>query len=247
MQEAQRKLADDWPGRLKNHEIVVLWVRVATGHEIRIRARYFTSRKKRWGKKKRKGAYLGLLLLGIDERCTSGFAAEVSLLAAMLGSLAEAGHVLSERGISLNIKVLRRLAYRFAERARVAQQLAGLGFEEGVARRRVVVSIDGGRIRLREKKRGRKTAKGRSRYTGAWREPKLFIIYVVDADGKMERRFMPIMDALIRGPDAIFKLLRSYLEQLRIGEADQVLFVADGARWIWNRIAGLVRALGTET
>jgi len=183
-------------------------------------------------------------LLGINERCTSAFAAEVSLLAAMLGSLAEARDVLAERGMRIDIKVLRRITYRFSERARLSQRLEGLGFDENVIGRRVVISLDGGRIRLRENKRGRKTAKGRTRYRGAWREPKLFIIYVVDADGKMERHFMPIMDALIRGPDTLFKWLRSYLGQLQITAADQVLFVADGARWIWNRIAALVQGLG---
>jgi hypothetical protein len=140
-----------------------------------------------------------------------------------------------------------QITYRFSQRARLSQRLKGLGLEENVAGRRVVVSMDGGRIRLKEKKRGQKTAKGRSRYRGAWREPKLFIIYVVDADGKIERSFMPIMEAIIRGPDALFKLLRSYLEQVRITEADQVLFVADGARWIWNRISALVHGLGLKS
>ncbi len=111
----------------------------------------------------------------------------------------------------------------------------------------MVVSVDGGRIRLKETKRGQKTAKGRARYRGAWREPKLFILYVVDADGKIEHSFMPIMDAIIRGPDALFKLLRSYLEQVGITEADQVLFVADGARWIWNRISAHVHSLGLKS
>jgi len=55
------------------------------------------------------------------------------------------------------------------------------------------------------------------------------------------------MDANIRGPDALFKLLRSYLEQLGISEADRVLFVADGARWIWNRICALVHGLGLKS
>ena len=163
-----------------------------------------------------------------------------------MGSLAEARDVLAERGIGLDLKVLRRITYRFSQRARLTQQLAGLGLDEQLGGRRVVVSMDGGRIRLKEKKRGRKTAKGRSRYKGAWREPKLFIVYVLDAEGKMERSFMPIMDAIIRGPDALFQLLGSYLGQLGIGEADRVLFVADGARWIWNRIAGLVQGLGLK-
>jgi len=48
-----------------------------------------------------------------------------------------------------------------------------IGFKDTVAGRRVVISSDGGRILLRESKRGLKTKKGRQRYTGAWREPKV--------------------------------------------------------------------------
>ena len=58
-----------------------------------------------------------------------------------------------------------------------------------MAGRRVVISSDGGRLRLRETKRGPKTKKGRQRYTGAWREPKVLIVYVVDAEGKREATF----------------------------------------------------------
>ena len=246
LQQAQSKLMTEWPHRLQNHDSEGVWVRTASGYEIWVKARYFRRKGNRSGKRRYRGFYLGLLLLGINERCTSGFAAEVSLLAAMLGSLAEAGEVLAERGARIDIKVLRRITYRFSERARLTQRLQGPGFEETVAGRRVVVSMDGGRIRLKEKKRGRKTPKGRARYNAAWREPKLFIIYVVDAEGKMERRFMPIMDANLRGPDTLFKLLRHYLGQVGITAADQVLFVADGARWIWNRISVLVHGLGLK-
>ena len=246
MQEAQSKLVAELPHRLKNHASEGVWIRTASGYEIWIKARYFRRKGNRSGKRRYRGFYLGLLLLGINERCTCGLGAEVSLLAAMLGSLAEARDVLAERGVRIDIKVLRRITYRFSERARLTQNVKGLGFDENVAGRRVIVSMDGGRIRLKEKKRGRKTAQGRSRYKGAWREPKLFIIYVVDAEGKLERSFMPVMDANIRGPDALFKLLRTYLGQLEISEADQVLFVADGARWIWNRISALVHGLGLK-
>lgn len=116
--------------------------------------------------------------------------------------------------------------------------------DDTVAGRRVVISTDGGRIRLRETKRGPKTKKGRRRYTGAWREPKVLIIYVVDAEGKREASFAPMIDATLRGPDAVFALLRTYLQRLKITQADQVLFIADGAPWIWKRVPLLVQALG---
>ena len=246
LQQAQSKLLSQWPHRLRNHDCEEVWVRTASGYPIRVKARYFRRKGNRTGKRRYRGYYLGLLLLGIHERCSPGFAAEVSLLAAMLGSLAEATQVLAERGVRIDIKVVRRITYRFSQRARLTQRLHGLGFADTLGTRSVVVSMDGGRIRLKEKKRGRKTAKGRSRYKGAWREPKLFIIYVVNAEGKIERSFMPVMDASLAGPDALFTLLGSYLEQLGISEAERVLFVADGARWIWNRIAGLVHRLGLK-
>ncbi len=44
----------------------------------------------------------------------------------MLGSLVEAGDVLAERGIGIDIKVLRRITYRFSQRARLTDNLPGL-------------------------------------------------------------------------------------------------------------------------
>ncbi len=244
--EAQRQILQAYPYKLVDKGKEEVRLRTCCGFEVRVRVSYFTRKGKRRGKKRYPGLYPGLLVLGIHDRCTPGLGSEISLLAGMLGSLEEARQVLSERGIDLNIKVVRRIAYRFAERARTAQRVRELDFGPGVAGRRVAISADGGRTRLREKKRGKKTAKGRNRFRGAWREPKLFIIYVVDAEGKLDRSFMPIIDALIRGPDAIFKLLHAYLSQLNLTEADQVLFIADGAEWIWNRIPALIKKLGLE-
>jgi hypothetical protein len=70
------------------------------------------------------------------------------------------------------------------------------------------------------------------------------IIYVVDAEGKREARFAPVIDGTLKGPDAVFALLRSYLQRLDITRADQGLFIADGAPWIWKRVPLLVQALG---
>ena len=151
---------------------------------------------------------------------------------------------LLDRGVDLDIKTMRLIAYRYAARARLDHQIETTTFEDTVAGRRVVISSDGGRIRLREAKRGPKTKKGRRRYTGAWREPKVLIIYVVDAEGKREASFAPVIDATLKGPDAVFALLRTYLQRLSITQADQVLFVADGAPWIWKRVPLLVQALG---
>ena len=69
-------------------------------------------------------------------------------------------------------------------------------------------------------------------------------MYVVDAEGKREASFAPFIDATLKGPDAVFALLRTYLQRLEITQADHVLFIADGAPWIWKRVPLLVQALG---
>jgi len=245
--EAQRAILQANPYKMLDKGKEEVRLRTCCGFEVTVRVSYFTRKGNRRGKKRYPGLYPGLLVLGIHERCTPGLASEVSMFAGMLGSLEEARRVLAERGVDLNIKTVRRIAYRFAERARTAQRVMELDFGPGVTGRKVAISADGGRTRIREKKRGRKSAKGRNRFRGAWREPKLFIIYVVDAEGKLDRSFMPIIDALIQGPDAIFNLLHAYLSQLNLSEADRILFIADGAPWIWNRIPDLIKRLGLES
>jgi len=243
-QAEQDLLVSHWPTPLKSDGKVQVRIRTAQGHTVAVWTTYYRRKGQRRAGKRFRGVYAGLILLGIYDRCTPALAAEVSLLAAMLGSLHEAHDVLINRGVVLDPKTVRTIAYYYAARARLVQQIDNTTFEDTVTGRRVVISSDGGRLRLREHKRGPKTKKGRRRYTGAWREPKVLIVYVVDAEGKQEPRFAPFIDATLTGPDAVFALLRTYLQRLEITKADHVLFIADGAPWIWKRVPLLVQALG---
>jgi len=164
---------------------------------------------------------------------------QIGCFSAMLSSFEEVRYLYEDRGIDIGVNTIRDVAKRLAFRARSARELDRIEFAENLGGRRVVVSTDGGRIRIRKNKRGRKTAKGRKRFKTDWREPKLMIIYVVDQDGRAERCFSPFIEATLEGPDAIFSIITYYLEQLQIEKADQVLFIADGARWIWKRFKEL--------
>ena len=70
-----------------------------------------------------------------------------------------------------------------------------------------MIGIDGGRLRLRQKKRGRK-ASGLKRqgYNTPWREPKLFTIYVLDEQGRAEKSCHPLHDATLGDADEVFIL-----------------------------------------
>jgi hypothetical protein len=70
------------------------------------------------------------------------------------------------------------------------------------------------------------------------------MIYTVDAHGKMDRGFAPFIEGTLKGPEAVFGLLAYHLRQLNVGASDKILFIADGARWICNRVSGLIKSLG---
>jgi hypothetical protein len=168
---------------------------------------------------------------------------EICCLAAMLSSFEEVSNLFEDRGIHLGINTVRNIAKQFAFRAQSAKKIDSIQLPENLNGRRVIVSTDGGRIRIRKNKRGPRTPKGRKRYKTDWREPKLLIIYVVDEQGKIDRCFSPFIEATLEGPDAVFGLISYYLKQLQIDRADQVMFIADGARWIWIRFKELVNTL----
>jgi len=246
----------DFSKRLKSEGKKKVTIRTSSGSSIEVSVRYYRRHYDRsrgnWKRKRRKrqeGLYAGLILLGIHERSTPLLSSEVGMFTALLGSLSETQAVLAQRGVELDVKTIRLLAYRSVQRVRMMQKMGHFGFGEKDTLKglRVVVSSDGGRVRLREKKRGPKTPKGRNRYKGAWREPKLLLIYVVDAEGKQSRCFTPVIDGIIRGPDAFFALLGSYLRQLDVQEVDQLLFISDGAPWIWNRAPALINSLGIDS
>ena len=243
--DAGRALVGGLPRRLRIDGRQSVSVRTARGAVVEVETTYFRERS-RVGNKRRPGLYPSLAVLGIWDRCTPTLASDVSRSVAMLGSLAEAKADLAAQGIDLDVKTIRSIAYRFAARARTAQASKDYRWGESAAGRRVVISLDGGRVRVRRKKRGPKTKKGRTRFRGAWEEPKLLIVYVVGSDGRPLSSWAPMIDGTLRGPDVVYAMLVSYAKQLEIARADRVLFVADGAPWISLRFAALIAELHLE-
>ena len=166
------------------------------GVEISLMARYWS--RSEAAKQKGKGCYFGLLVLGVCDRCSPTLAGEVAQLAAALSSFEDAQARLRQMGVGMSVQRIAKVSYDFAVRARQQQVLAGMGIEGSLAGKRVVISLDGGRLRIRRNKRGKKTKKGRSRYHTDWREPKLLVIYVVNEKGRIEREFAPVIDGTLQ-------------------------------------------------
>jgi hypothetical protein len=211
-------------------------IRFAGGSEIVLKASYWA--RKHFEGRRGQGLFPELCLLGVHHRCSPLLASRVALASSSLGSFKEAQHTLSEHGCHLDIKTIIRITKALGKYARMGCQNLPLHNLENhdLQGRKVVVALDGGRLRIRRTKRGPKTKKGRNRYTTYWKEPKLLIVYVSRPDGRIDKGFLPLIDGTLEGPDAIFALLYRHLCLLNIGTADHVLFVADGAPWIWERI-----------
>ena len=198
--DAASALVRHLPRRMRSDGLETVNVRTSRGTTVPVTTPYYREKHARRAKR-RPGLYPALVVLGIYDRCTPKLASDASRAVAMHSSLAEAQAQLRSDGIALDIKTLRSTAYRYAARARAAQQSAACGLLDRVTGKRVVVSLDGGRVRVRRKKRGPKTKKGRNRFHTDWKEPKLLILYVVGDDGRPSQTWAPIIDGTLRGPE----------------------------------------------
>jgi hypothetical protein len=195
--------------------------------------------------KPRRGLFPALMILGISEKFTPGVRTRMAKAAALLGSFEEAAEMLAEQGLSVSVNQIRKVTATLGAMLGRLTSEGALQPSGDVTGRRIVVTTDGGRVRLRECRRG-KTKKGRKKFAAQWREPRLFMIYAVDENGRLAKDFPPVIDGSLGSCDQFFAMMACCLKGLSIAKADRVLFVADGAAWIWKREPGLLKSLGLK-
>jgi hypothetical protein len=205
------------------------------------------------GKVRGQGFYPLLRWLGMEEGVTPLVWSTVASFGMMSSSFAMACGQLQEWGIQLSEQRIERLTYCFGRSGValteqwIAQLQQGqLPVGETLRGQRVGLNVDGGRTRLRRNKKGRTKANGRRGYYGDWREPKLFTLYAMDEEGKRINSVkLPVTnDGTFGDVEGFMTLLEMYLVKLGVVHAHQVLLVADGAPWIWQRIPALLKRLG---
>jgi hypothetical protein len=192
------------------------------------------------------GCYPVLEALGITDRVSPATRSEVALHVVQAASYREAAAMLARRGLVCDVSHLVRISTATAEasiRLRDAALEAALRVpiphDGPLAGKRVRVSVDGGRVRTRRTRRGRKTAKGRHGFSAPWREPRVLVIDILDTQGQPDRLRLPLYDVLIGEAEAIWALLIGYVRLLGAAYAEVVEFIADGAEWIWKRVERL--------
>lgn len=240
MKEQAHALARSAPKRLKAAQRRQVNVQFQRGPPVPLRSMYYR-RRRGDARRREKGLFPAFVALGVHEHVSPAAAAQMARSACAVSSLEEAAAWLRDTGgLEVDIKTLRRVTRRFGQRARSALpgnlqalQVTGQG-------RSVVISVDGGRLRVRRDKAGPRTPKGRRRYHTDWREPLLLHIYVLGPDGRLDRSFSPLIDGTLGGADALFEMLRLYLPLFNALQPARVLLIADGAPWIWTRFVALI-------
>jgi hypothetical protein len=194
------------------------------------------------------GAYPVLERLGIADRVTPLTRSDISRLTVLCSSYEEAREQLQQGGLDVDISTLVRVAVATGVKALALRDLAleqarelPLPEKSLVEGQRIRVSVDGGRARTRQKrKHARKGKNGRRPFTLEWKEPRVVTVDVLDDDGEMDRTWRPIYEVSLGKADEVFALLTGLLRLLGANMAAQVVFVSDGAEWIWNRVAQLM-------
>jgi hypothetical protein len=204
------------------------------------------------------GLYPELAALGCGKGCSPALQYTVARIVALSPSIAVAQKELARQGIQLDQKAVRRMAEQLGLQLLAVRQREVLAWRAGqlppgkeLAGRRVVVAIDGGRVRLREKlsrQQKRLRRKGqREQFLTPWREPKVLTIFEIDERGKMTKKHQqPLIDGTLLGPDHLAELAAYHLHRLGAAQAALVVFVSDGARWIWDRLDWIEQRAGLD-
>jgi hypothetical protein len=204
------------------------------------------------------GLYPELAAFGFGKGCSPALQYKVARIVALSPSIEVARQELRREGIVLNKKTVRRMAEQLGQQLLELRRRELYAWREGwlpagndFAGRRVAVQIDGGRVRLREnkkrKKNGKKKKGSRRKFDTPWREPKALIIFEFNEQGNMIKKDrQPLIDGTLLGPDHLAELVAFHLHRLGVAQAEMVVFISDGARWIWDRLEWIEKRAGLD-
>jgi hypothetical protein len=191
--------------------------------------------------------YPELAALGIQEGASPALQSEVGWQGCQFSSIEKAAEGLKRQGVRLKSSTVYSILVTLAQMALSARHDQLSKWRAGkipagnkLKDKRIGIGIDGGRTRLRRRKKGKRGKRNYPRYKAEWCEPKLIIIYVFDQDGRIDRAVPAVVDGTFLGPDHTMELLSYWLHVLGAAQAKEVVFLGDGADWIWNRIDGVI-------
>jgi hypothetical protein len=240
---------------LRFHGFKPTSIRLLSGNSISIDSPYFAKAKskRRLGRKSKKrtaetGCHVGLAYLGFLSRSSNLLVSSAVQSALLCPSFEIAQRTLQSFGIQLDVKTIQRFCEDLGVKAMQNRNDIALTDADSASGRILFVCMDGGRLRERRTKRGRRPDNlKRQGYHTDWREPIQIVIQLLDTSGNPCKDIPPIYDATLAGVDGAFDLLEAYLIKLDAPSAHSVVFCGDGARSYWKRFPLLAQKLGIDS
>ena len=224
-------------------------VQLQSGNYIKIKSPLFVkfkpSRKRGRVKKRRKVCmHFGLEIIGLINKKSPNLISLCVQTSVLCPSFELACKFLERLNVNVSHGFLKNICYSFGNALMQSRGEISLDQKIKIKGLRILICIDGGRIRERIKKRGSiGKDKKQHGYTTEWKEPKLFTISFIDENGKTDKSIEYVYDGTLGNADAMFTLLEGYLKNINLDEAESITFCADGGSWIWNRIPLLANTL----
>lgn len=210
------------------------------GDVIKITSWYALKQGKKLGKFKKgrngRGIHLLLKYWGFIGKNSFNYETRVARTGVACTSYDLAGKELEEQGFSIHKDTVNNITQKVGETAADHRKSIALEPDENFKDKRIMIAIDGGRIRTRQAKTGRYSKEQKlAKYSSSWREPKLLVIAELDEQGQKKKGTKPIYEATMNNHDEIFKLLENIARKCNIQEAKEIILSGDGAPWIWNK------------
>lgn len=252
----QRRFREDGgTGKLRkvgHRQVAIL---LPGGTELALRTPYVLPREAPADGQRRKGFYPVLIQLGIEHQATPLTRSTLARQLVRSDSYAEAIEELERVGLRIQTSTLVRIAVAMGMEALARRDEALDAAKENplpqsnalVAGKRVRVSLDGGRTRVRRTDKSARVGKNLRRpFVLEWREPRIITIDILNAKGEKERTSRPIYEVVLGDADQVFDRLTGLLRLVGAHQAEQLVFVSDGAEWIWRRVEVCLDAAGID-
>ena len=194
-----------------------------------------------------------LQALGFVRRASPALQAQTLDLSASCASVEAAREVACRRGV-------RRCQESWLKDLEAASSLARLEFSSwldepgqdsplagtSAAGRRIVLGFDGGRMRERVDKRGRKKANGSRNFSTDWVEPRQLVVYAIDEQGKQDRSWGKLAHASLETGKTLFSTISKLFCAIELEKAACVIVAADGQHWQWDWLREALEGAGVQ-
>jgi hypothetical protein len=193
--------------RIKGVEVTA---KVKGGQEIKVKSWYGLAKKKKRGRFKKgpngTGTHILLKYWGYLDKWSPGYLDEVVRSGVASESYDLAEEELKERGFKISSNSIDYAVQKIGSQIQPYRGELAIEAGESLAGERIVISLDGGRVRTRELKPGRwQKGQKQTKFDTPWREPKLLVIARMDELGKKKRHSKSIYEATMKGPDELYR------------------------------------------